>query len=300
MSREFPLPERPERAGAQETPLGDLTVAMATCDDDPGIFALTVDAVAAEPLGQPAVIVDMSRGDGIRRVAEARRDAVRYIAFPESRGLSESRNRLVEAVGTRYLAFVDADAVPAPGWARALRRAFEEDDRLAVVGARTVPCWPGRRPKLFDTGPAFDLLAMFDLGSKRLDVPRIVGTSFALDRERLPSDPPFSLDLGRRPGSLLSFEEVDFCLAVRARGWRIAYEPRALVHHHVRPERTRWAWMLRRAHVAGQESRLTERRLEPLPRDRSPRDYLFLATIAPAFLAGRVVARRKVSADRRP
>ena len=272
-------------------PLTDVTVGMATRDDDPTIFARALDAALAEPMQEPPLVVDMSRGDGIRAVAQARGTAVRYVAFPESRGLSDSRNRIVSSVATRYLLFLDADAVPAAGWANAVRERFERDERAAIVGARCLPVWPRKMPPLFDTAPARDFLGMLDLGSQPIAVPRIVGTSFALDRDRLPRREPFRLELGRRPGSDLGGEEIALCEEVRAAGWSVVYEPGAVVHHHVRRGRDRWRWMLRRAFAAGREAARLERRLEPLPRRMSARDRVFLAAIAPAFLVGRLSER---------
>ena len=270
----------------------DVTVGMATFDDDPAIFALALDAALAQ-VEQPVVVADMSRGNEIRAAAAARGARVRYLAATDSAGLSDSRNRIVAAAVTRYLAFLDADAVPEPGWAAALRAAFERDDRVAVAGARSIPVWPRRPPPLFETQTAGDYLSMLELGPSPKEVPRIVGTSFALDRDRLPAGSPFSLELGRRPGSALGGEEVDFCERVRAAGWRVVYEPDAVVKHHVRRGRDSWRWMLRRAYLAGREARRAGRRFEPLPRRLGARDVLFLAAIAPAFAAGRLSERRR-------
>lgn len=265
--------------------LDDLTVGLATFDDDPTLLAAVLDAVLAEPVEHAPLVVDMSRGDHVEEVMAAR-PAVRYVRFRESQGLSESRNRVVELAETRYLLFVDADAVPAPGWAAAMRRGFADD--VAVVGARCLPVLPQAVPRLFTTAAALDLLGMFDLGEDPLSVPRIMGTSFALDLERLPAKPPFSLAHGRRPGTLEGAEEVLFCEAVRAAGWTIRYEPGAVVRHHLRLERASWRWMLRRARVAGREAQKEGRRPEPLPRRFKTLDYAFLAAIAPAYFAGRL------------
>jgi hypothetical protein len=270
------------------TELDDVTVGIPTRDDDPEIFARLLDAVVAEPLAHPALVVDMSRGGTIRELTEARAPRVRYVDYRESVGVSDSRNRIMGLAETRYVLLVDADAVPEPGWARAMRGGFERADDVAVVGARCLPVWPGRVPPLFDTAPAHDLLGMFDLGPEPLALPRIMGTSYALDRERVP-DPPFRVDVGHAPGTpLRGGEEVELAEAVRAAGWTVRYEPRAVVHHHVRPERASWRWMLRRARVAGQEARRYPG-LEPIRNSMAPRDYLFLAAIAPAYLVGRVL-----------
>jgi len=119
----------------------------------------------------------------------------------------------------------------------------------------------------------------------------VMGTSYALDLERLP-DVPFRPELGRRPGRLLSWEEVQLSLDVLSAGWRIRYEPRAVVRHHVRMERVSWHWMLRRAYVAGQERCLSPKRLEPFPRRLDAGDRAFQAVTAPAFLTGRLRGAR--------
>jgi mycofactocin glycosyltransferase len=268
--------------------LRDVTVAMPTCDDDPVVLGYALDAALEQGLAQPITIVDMSRGNEVQAAAQARGEAVRLIRYPNSRGVSDSRNRLLADVETRYLLFLDADAVPTPGWAEAMRRRFDEDERVAVVGARCLPHWPNSPPLLFDTAPAGDFLSFFDLGPEQLEVPRIMGTSYALDRERLPPQ-PFLLEVGRSPGTLLAGEEVELCLAVQRAGWRVVYEPCAVVHHYVGSHRTSWRWMWRRVFVAGQESRRLGRRLEPLPRrSLRPRDLAFLALVSPAFLAGKI------------
>jgi glycosyltransferase involved in cell wall biosynthesis len=228
----------------------------------------------------------MSRGNAIGAIA-AVITGVRYVRYAESTGVSDSRNRIFELAETRYVLLIDADAVPEAGWASAMRRSFEHGDRVGIVGARCLPVWPRRPPPLFETAPAFDLLGMFDLGSKPLDVPRIMGTSYAIDRKSAPR-PPFSLAYGRRPGSLESSEEVLLCDAVRAAGWTVRYEPDAIVRHHLRPERASWRWMLRRARVAGLEARRAGARPEALPRQFGLRDYAFLAAITPAYFDGRL------------
>src|SRR5580765_5342080 len=161
-------------------PLDDVTVGLPTFDDDAALVAQLLDAVLAEPVERPPIVVDMSRGDGIEEVAAAR-PRIRYVRYRESAGTSDSRNKVVELTDTRYLLFVDADAVPAPGWARSLRAGFVDD--VAVVGARCLPVFPARVPPLFGSAAALDLLGMFDLGEEAMTVPRIMGTSFAIDRE---------------------------------------------------------------------------------------------------------------------
>jgi GT2 family glycosyltransferase len=274
--------------------IDDLTVLIPTCDDEIGPLTRAFEAISQEPLSHPALIADMSRGNDIRRLAE-RFPAVRHLSCPESRGVSDSRNRLVAEADTRYVLFLDADAVPERGWANAMRGAFDRDSRIVVAGARCVPEWSTRPPWLFRTAPASDFLSLFDLGDEPLEIPTVMGTSYALDRTRLP-EPPFPMELGFTRDRRLAGEEVALSLAVRRAGWSVVYEPRAVVRHVIPPTRTRWMSMQRRAYQAGQEARRLKRRAEPtprLPRSMGWRDHLFLATVAPSYLVGRLRDRRK-------
>jgi cellulose synthase/poly-beta-1,6-N-acetylglucosamine synthase-like glycosyltransferase len=262
----------------------DITCAIPTCDDDPVVLERALEA-AMPQLERPPMVVDMSRGDEVRGVAE--RVGADYVAYRESRGVSASRNEAVRRCETRYLLFLDADAVPVAGWATAMREGFEQD-RVAIVGARVLPEWQGRRPALFGSATAGDWLSLLDLGDEPREVPRVMGTSYALDRERL-GELPFDEALGRRPGKETAQEEVALALAASDAGWRCWYAPGALVRHQIPASRASWRWMLRRAFTAGRESTLPSvHGLEPMPRRFTARDHLFRALVAPAFLAGRV------------
>src|SRR3712207_6609174 len=131
------------------TPTGEVTVGIPTCDDDPRVLALVLDALAGQPLARPPVIVDMSATDRIQHVVRGRGEGVRYVRCHDSRGVAESRNRLLALADTRYLLFLDADAVPMPGWADSMAAAFDNEDGVALVGARIVPRWPHKAPPLF-------------------------------------------------------------------------------------------------------------------------------------------------------
>jgi GT2 family glycosyltransferase len=273
-----------ERATLPDAPR-DITPAMVTCDDDPGLLGESLDATIGEGLAEPVLVIDMSRGDGVRQACALRGDAVRYVAAPDSRGIADSRNRAVANVHTRFMVFVDADAIPTPGWAAAMRAAFDAAPGTAIVGARCVARWTDRPPPLFRTAPAGDFLSLLDLGDEPLDVPRVVGTSFAIDLERVAAE-PFDLTLGIGPDSRLGGEEIDLCNRIREEGCAVRYEPSAVVLHSIRPSRATWRSMFRRAFHAGQEARRLDQRLDPLPRRARPADRLFLMLIAPAFAAG--------------
>lgn len=268
------------RAGA------DITVAIPTFEGDPALLRRVFRA-AVEQSQVPVVVVDMSRTEVVAHAA-AEVGGIDLVRLRTSRGVSHSRNECVRRAGTRYVLFLDSDAIPEPGWLEAMRAGFEQP-RVAIVGARVLPAWPRRPPPLLDSVTARDWISMFDLGDAPQPVPRVMGTSYSLDRERV-ADPPFDEQLGRRPGVEVAHEEVQLAVDAARAGWRCWYAPGAVVHHHIGRERTTWRFMVRRAFTAGRETKLHPADgLEPLPRPAFTwRDHAFRALVAPAYLAGRV------------
>jgi glycosyltransferase involved in cell wall biosynthesis len=270
------------------SPPGDVTVALPTYEGDVSLLREVLTRAAAQ-VARPVVVVDMSVSDRVATLcASLGPSVVDRVARPDSRGVGHSRNVCVSHADTRYVLFVDSDALVEPGWAAAMRAGFEQD-RVAIVGSRVAADWPGGRPPfLLDTATASDWLSLFELGPESREVPRVMGTSYALDRERLGVE-PFDERLGRRPGVEVAHEEVQLALDAQAQGWRCWYAADALVRHHFDASRATWRFVLRRAHTAGREVALHPAEgLEPLPRTMTPRDHLFRALVAPAFLAGRV------------
>lgn len=269
----------------------DLTIAVPTFEGDP----LLLRRVLREATGQarrPVVVVDMSRTSV---VSEACADVggIDYVALPGSRGVAESRNAALYRAETRHVLLLDSDAVPRPGWADAMARGFEQE-RVAIVGARVQPDWERRPSRLLRSATAADWLSMFDLGPVSQEVPRVMGTSYAVDTDRTGRE-PFDVSLGRAPGVALGHEEVRLALDVQRAGWRCWYAADAVVRHHIPAARVTWPTLLRRAFVAGQETRLEAEPLASLPRRMTLADHAFRAAMAPAFLLGRAVGPRRAA-----
>jgi cellulose synthase/poly-beta-1,6-N-acetylglucosamine synthase-like glycosyltransferase len=267
-----------------------VTIAMPTYNAEEPVFRRVVDdALAGSPPDTQLVVVDMSTTDVVRRVCAENATRVRY-EWLDSRGVSHSRNRCVELCETRYVAFLDSDAYPHAGWLEPLTEQLAGPDRVGVVGSRIVAAFRGTPNRLMRTATASVWLSLLDLGDQAVDIPTVIGTSYALDRERVP-DPPFDESRGRRPGVAMAGEEVLLCRQVRASGWRVVYEPRSVVEHDIPAARAGWRWMWRRAYAAGQEDALWESAGDfPVPRF-GPADHAFRAAMAPPFFAGRLRAR---------
>jgi GT2 family glycosyltransferase len=145
---------------------------------------------------------------------------------PVRRGLEEARGEVV--------AFLDDDAEPQPGWLKALVELFS-DARVACVGGRVVT--PGFRGKVHADagrvrwyGKHIGNIGALE-ASGPLEVDGVMEGNWA-----------WRTDVLRNLRFDLVFEDsdatmygLDLCLQAKALGWRVVYEPRARVVHHVAP-----------------------------------------------------------------
>jgi glycosyltransferase involved in cell wall biosynthesis len=264
--------------------LTDMTIVMPTYNDEPSTLRLVLKAAASEPVEPPVIVVDMSTDDRLRNVCDEFGDRISYHHYPESTGVSDSRNRCVSLASTRYITQLDSDVLPNHGWLDPLARKLREPD-VAIVGSRILPQWLATPPRLFKSRAAAPLLSIFDLGEETIDVIRLIGGSYSFDRE-LVSDPPFDLALGRKPGDALALEENALCETAGANGFRVIYVADSVAHHMIPKERLTWRFVWSRARVTGRERRLAGK-AEPLPRPpRTMTDRAFQLAVAPAVLAG--------------
>jgi GT2 family glycosyltransferase len=139
----------------------------------------------------------------------------------------------VSAAAGAIVAFVDDDAVPHPDWLERLLFHFS-DPRVGGVGGRDV--WRNEEPSghpTEDVGRITSwgkLIGNHYLGTGRArDVMVLQGGNMAFRREALAL--PGSL---RGSGAQAHFE-VATCLWARKRGWRLIYDPSAVIDHYRGP-----------------------------------------------------------------
>ena len=174
----------------------------------------------------------------------------KYIYEPRT-GLSHARNRGVQEAGGDVVAFIDDDAEAEPGWLEGLLSSYR-DDHIACVGGKSILKWPDgfQRPKWLHR-KLEPFLSGFDPGVNReLEVRGISHIPYGVNisfRRRILEKYPFRTDLGRTDKGIYGGEETELCLRLLKDGWKVIYNPSAVVHHIVPDSRIEQTWFLKRA-----------------------------------------------------
>jgi GT2 family glycosyltransferase len=237
----------------------DLRLSVVVCTHDRhDDLARCLDAIAALEEPVEAIVVDSASRPPCRDLVEgyaARLPALVYLREDEP-GLSRARNRGVAAAHGELIAFLDDDAVPRPDWARQLVARFDADPLIGCVGGACEAAFGlVRRPRWLS-----DRLLQFagitrigaDPREARSSAEWPFGANVAFRADALAAlDGPFPEQLGRYGTTLLSGEESAVIERVRAGGWKVWLEPRAIVDHTVHADRCHSRYYWRRLWWAG-------------------------------------------------
>ncbi|HLN75828.1 MAG TPA: glycosyltransferase family 2 protein [Nocardioidaceae bacterium] len=212
-----------------------------------------VAEVQRQSRGDTEIVVCVDHNPEMFRRAKRELSDVTVIENDQHQGLSGARNCAVEHAWGEIIAFLDDDAVPAPGWLAALTEPFA-DGQIAAVGGSATPSWPERRPAWFPS--EFDWVvgcSYVGLPVLRAPVRNVMGCNMAFRRHVFASGLRFSPMVGRTGSNTAGCEETELCIQVRQR-WpeaQIVLEPRAVVHHRVPSARCSWSYFARRCYAEG-------------------------------------------------
>jgi mycofactocin glycosyltransferase len=200
-----------------ECPLMEATVVIPTFNRKSALVRCLLNV----PGETPTIVVDDGSTDGTREaVLRLKRQNVRYVR-QDNAGPAAARNTGVGLAKTDAVAFTDSDCIPAAGWLAALlEHLASAPERVAGVGGRVLADgdgWVGRYAtfhRLLDPPPSCSYLVTANCCYRRLVVLEAGGFDSTI----------------RHPGG----EDPGLSLNVRRLGYRLEYEPRAVVYHDYR------------------------------------------------------------------
>lgn len=224
-----------------------------------------LESIAAHPPGLPyeVVVVDNASTDGSREWLRTNEPARllagatwRLIECADNLGFGRANNRAFAATGAPLLFLLNADAELRPGACDALVSTLRGDARIGVCGPRLVnpdgstqtsvwrnppaawatfiaPLTPYRLPPRRLYGEL--LLAEHWAHDRRRDVPMLGGAALVVRREVVEGVGGFDERYH------MYGEDNEWCLRVVRAGWRMVFEPAAVVMHHGgHSSRQRW------------------------------------------------------------
>ena len=196
------------------------------------------------------VVVDNNSSDETRQVVEKFCGAFprrfRYL-FEQKQGLSAARNAGIQNAHGDIIAFTDDDVAVEPTWLQNLAEPLFSKT-YAASGGRIFPKWTNEPPDWLPIHARYGLapLTAFDLGTTALDLTEPpVGANMAFRKSLFATYGDFRTDLGRRPGTLIGDEEIDFGNRLLNGGEQLRYVPSAVVYHPVQENRLTKEYFLR-------------------------------------------------------
>lgn len=174
-------------------------------------------------------------------------------------GLSESRNRGIEAASGDVIAFFDDDAVANEDWVKELVHMYEEYDAIAA-GGKLIPMWVGGKMD-FLPEEYYWLIGATHKGfsSGVAEVRNTFGSNISFKSDVLKSLGGFRGEMGIKGSGVLQGEETEMCVRMRQKfGKGVMYNPDAIVHHKIFTERTKVKFLLKRAFWQGYSKRMME------------------------------------------
>lgn len=234
-----------------------ITVAVCTYNRAELLAQVLPAVLAQSRLPDELLVVDNASTDHTPAVvAQARRLAaipVRYVQEP-SPGIAHARNRALREAQGQYVAFIDDDAMPQSDWLQTLLTTLEQvKPRPDGIAGKVELDWHGSRPNWFPS--RFEsLLCAYDqgaMGSFLDEEDYLLTTNALFDRRVVLSLDGFRPYLGRKRGQMLGGEDNDMHRRLVQAGFRIYYQPAAVVYHDVPPERRKKPFLVRRLFWSG-------------------------------------------------
>ena len=178
------------------------------------------------------VVVDNGSGDDSVETLSSQFPQARFVELDRNQGFAGGCNRGVQAANGDYIAFLNNDARPDPGWIKAALDVFLRDRSIGCVASKILD-WDGHNVDFVDSGIAFYGHG-FKLGAGDPD-------DHTHETER---DVPFAsgaamfvrTDVFREAGGFderyfLLFEDVDLGWRLWLLGHRVRYVPASVAFH---------------------------------------------------------------------
>jgi GT2 family glycosyltransferase len=178
-------------------------------------------------------VVDNASGDGSAGMARQQFPQARLIENPENLGFARANNQALALARGRYLMLLNTDTLARPGAFRRMVRFADAQADAGVVGCRLLNADGSLQPSWAGFPTLWSEMAGRNVRRRRLaskselawEVDWVGGACLMARRQALH-------EVGLLDESFFMYsEEVDWCLRMRRRGWKVYYLETAEVVH---------------------------------------------------------------------
>ncbi len=212
-----------------------------------------IQSVQAQTVKAREIIVVIDHNQDLLDHLQRQPARMTVIANGEARGLSGARNSGVRASSGQVVAFLDDDAIAAPGWLEHLHAGYH-DSHVLGVGGPVEPVWMGGRPRWFPEEFDWVVGCTFrGMPAYTSPVRALIGCNMSFRREIFEVLGGFRPGIGRVGTRPVAGEETEFCIRASQR-WPESvwlYQPRAPVYHSVPASRASFHYFRARCYAEG-------------------------------------------------
>ncbi|TLU83491.1 MAG: glycosyltransferase [Chlorobium sp.] len=142
----------------------------------------------------------------------------------ENRGLSNARNTGCNAAESQLIVYTDDDAYPDPNWLTYLAHAFMTSDYVCIGGPNLPPLDDGFVAECIAHAPGGPVHVLLS----DTEAEHVPGCNMAFRKSALLAIGGFD------PKYRVAGDDVDVCWRLMEKGWKIGFNPAAIVWHHRR------------------------------------------------------------------
>lgn len=208
---------------------------------------------ALQQLPQPQVVLAIDNNRELFERAGTALPEVKVVLNEGDRGASATRNVGAAAADGDILAFLDDDAEAGGEWLGRLAEPLSRDASIIGVGGGVQPSWPSDAPSWFPMEFGWVIGASYT-GQPTTPAPvrNVWSENMAVSAADFRSVGGFREGFGK-VGNSSRPEDTEFCVRIQAQhpGRRWWYQPDALIHHHVPPDRATFGFFMRRCLAEG-------------------------------------------------
>lgn len=211
----------------------------------------------------------------------------KVIFNPINRGLSYSRNLGIKYVNGDIVAYLDDDVIVSPHWAKEIIGTFKRYKNVGAVAGHILPLWMDETMEWFPEELYWIISCSYTLTPKReLEVDRGFGANMAFRKSVLTKLGGFREDLGLNGREKwLGGEDTDIFLRVKEMGYKVIFNPRALVYHKIHPQRIKLKSLMKRAFGGGKSVAIMKKQYKYIPQ----KEHTYLKIILRTFYVPKIL-----------